>query len=122
MQVPLLKEMLEAMQIRMVSLEGYEADDLLGTLAKRCEKDGMEVVILSGDRDLLQLASDRVMIRLPRGVMPLIAAVGVWKAGAAFVIVEEDYAPERIAFIREDCGCVCELSRDNLDGILAARD
>lgn len=60
-----------------------------------------------------------VMIRLPRGVMPLIAAVGVWKAGAAFVIVEEDYAPERIAFIREDCGCACELNQDTLDEILA---
>ena len=50
-----------------------------------------------------------VMIRLPRGVMPWIAAVGVWKAGAAFVIVEENYAPERIAFIRKDCGCREEI-------------
>jgi len=68
MQVPLLKEMLGAMGIAMVSMEGYEADDLLGTLAKRAEKEGMDVTILSGDRDLLQLASDHVMIRLPRTV------------------------------------------------------
>ena len=68
MQVPLLQEMLGAMGIAMVSMEGFEADDLIGTLAKKAEKDGMEVTILSGDRDLLQLASDRVMIRLPRTV------------------------------------------------------
>ncbi|MBQ9009567.1 MAG: AMP-binding protein [Clostridia bacterium] len=53
---------------------------------------------------------DFVLISLPRGVLPYIAAVGVWKAGAAFVIVEEDYARERIAFIREDCGCRVELN------------
>ena len=67
-QVPLLQEMLAAMGIAMVSKERYEADDLLGTIAKRCEKEGMEVTVLSGDRDLLQLATDRIMIRLPRTV------------------------------------------------------
>ena len=68
MQVPLLQEMLSAMNITIVSKEGYEADDILGTLAKRSEKAGMDVTILSGDRDLLQLATDRIMIRLPRTV------------------------------------------------------
>ena len=67
-QVPLLQEMLSAMNITIVSKEGYEADDILGTLAKRSEKAGMDVTILSGDRDLLQLATDRIMIRLPRTV------------------------------------------------------
>ena len=47
---------------------GYEADDILGTLARRSEEKGMDVTILSGDRDLLQLATDKVMIRLPRTV------------------------------------------------------
>ena len=65
-QVPLMKEMLGAMKVKMVSLAGYEADDLLGTLAGRSEKLGMDVTILSGDRDLLQLATDKVMIRLPK--------------------------------------------------------
>ena len=55
---------------------------------------------------------DFVLINLPRGILPLIAAVGVWKAGAAFVIVEENYAPERVAFIRRDCGCKVELSME----------
>ena len=67
-QVPLIKEMLSAMHIHMVTKEGYEADDILGTLAVRSEKLGMDVTILSGDRDLLQLATEKVMIRLPKTV------------------------------------------------------
>ena len=49
--------------------------------------------------------NDFVLICLPRGVLPVITMIGVWKAGAAFVTVEDDYAPERIAFIKNDCGC-----------------
>ena len=60
-QVPLIKEMLSAMGINIMSLEGYEADDLLGTVARRSEAKGMDVTILSGDRDLL-------LIRLPKTV------------------------------------------------------
>ena len=67
-QVPLIKEMLSAMGINIMSQEGYEADDLLGTVARRSEAKGMDVTILSGDRDLLQLATDKVLIRLPKTV------------------------------------------------------
>ena len=65
-QVPLIQEVLTAMGIKIVSRPGYEADDLLGTLAVRSEKEGMDVTILSGDRDLLQLATEKVLIRLPK--------------------------------------------------------
>lgn len=65
-QVPLIREMLTAMGVKTVSMGGYEADDLLGTLARRSEAQGMDVTILSGDRDLLQLATEKVMIRLPK--------------------------------------------------------
>lgn len=65
-QVPLIKEMLTAMGVKIVSKGGYEADDLLGTLAVRSEGCGMDVTILSGDRDLLQLATKKIMIRLPK--------------------------------------------------------
>ena len=65
-QIPLLKEMLEKMGIATVSLAGFEADDILGTLAKKGEEKGLDVIILSGDRDLLQLATKKTMIRLPR--------------------------------------------------------
>ena len=48
---------------------------------------------------------DFVMVCLPRGIQPLVSMLGVWKSGAAFVIVEDTYAPERIEFIKKDCGC-----------------
>ena len=65
-QVPLMKEMLTAMGVTIVEKEGYEADDLLGTIAKQSEVQGLEVSIVSGDRDLLQLASDHIKIRIPK--------------------------------------------------------
>lgn len=66
MQVPRMKEMLQAMGVRIVEQAGYEADDLLGTIAKNAEHQGMEAVIVSGDRDLLQLASKDIKIRIPK--------------------------------------------------------
>ena len=65
-QVPLLKEILKAMNIPVLERPGYEADDILGTIAGEGEKEGFEVVILSGDRDLLQLATSRVKIKIPK--------------------------------------------------------
>ena len=65
-QVPVLKELLSAMGIPLLMLEGYEADDLLGTVARKSEAKGMDVVIVSGDRDLLQIATDKIMIRMPK--------------------------------------------------------
>ena len=65
-QVPVMKEVLQAMGICIVEQEGLEADDLLGTLAGSCEEKGMEVSVISGDRDLLQLATERVKIRIPK--------------------------------------------------------
>lgn len=65
-QVPIIKEVLEAMKIPVITKEGYEADDILGTLSKRAEEAGYEVSIVSGDRDLLQLATDHVQIRIPK--------------------------------------------------------
>ena len=65
-QVPLIKEVLQAMGVTIISQEGYEADDLLGTIARRSEAKGMDVTIVSGDRDLLQLATDKTLIRIPK--------------------------------------------------------
>ena len=65
-QVPLIKEVLSAMDICIVELPGFEADDILGTLAKRGEKAGYEVSLVSGDRDLLQIASEHIKIRIPK--------------------------------------------------------
>lgn len=65
-QVPVMKEVLTAMGIQIVEKAGYEADDILGTIAKRSEKEGMEVSLVSGDRDLLQIASEHIKIRIPK--------------------------------------------------------
>ena len=65
-QVPVMKEVLKAMGVVIVEKEGYEADDILGTIAKRSEKEGLEVSLVSGDRDLLQLASEHIKIRIPK--------------------------------------------------------
>lgn len=65
-QVPVMKEVLTAMGIRIMEKPGLEADDILGTLAKRAEKAGMAVSLVSGDRDLLQIATDRIKIRIPK--------------------------------------------------------
>ena len=65
-QMPVIKEILKAMNIEIIEKEGYEADDILGTLSRYGEKEGKEVTILSGDRDTFQLATDKVMIRIPR--------------------------------------------------------
>ncbi|MDD3360480.1 MAG: DNA polymerase I [Hespellia sp.] len=65
-QVPVIKEVLQAMNIAMIEKAGLEADDLLGTISKRCEEKGMDVSIISGDRDTLQLATDHVKIRIPK--------------------------------------------------------
>ena len=65
-QMPVIKEVLKAMNIDIIEKEGYEGDDILGTLAKYGEKQGLEVTILSGDRDTFQLASDNITIRIPR--------------------------------------------------------
>ena len=67
-QVPIIKEILSAMNIPVITLEGYEADDILGTLAKREQDNGVNVVIMSGDRDLLQLADKNIKIRLPKTI------------------------------------------------------
>ena len=65
-QVPVIKELLAAMEIPIITMEGYEADDIIGTVAKRYQQDGYEVSIVSGDRDLLQLADAHIKILLPK--------------------------------------------------------
>ena len=65
-QIPVMKEVLAAMGIPVITKEGYEADDILGTLSREGEEKGMDVTILSGDRDLLQLATKHVKIRIPK--------------------------------------------------------
>ena len=68
-QMPLIKEVLNSMNISIIEMEGYEADDVIGTLSKKGEKEGFEVTILSGDRDNFQLVSEKITVRIPRTKM-----------------------------------------------------
>ena len=65
-QVPLIKELLRTMNITVIEKAGYEADDIIGTIAKRSAAVGIDVSVISGDRDLLQLAEDKIQIRIPK--------------------------------------------------------
>ena len=109
-QVPLIKEMLTAMDINIMSLEGYEADDLLGTVARRSEAEGMDVTILSGDRDLLQLATDKVLIRLPKTVR---GKTTIENYHAAEVLEKYQVTPPQIIELKALMGD----SSDNIPGI-----
>ena len=65
-QVPVMKEVLQAMGILIMEKEGLEADDILGTFAKKAQNQGLEVALVSGDRDLLQIADENIKIRIPK--------------------------------------------------------
>ncbi len=78
-QVRLINQVLNTMNITIIERPGYEADDILGTLSRVGEKEGYTVTLLSGDRDLLQLATDKIKVKLP-------------KTKAGKTIIEEYYA------------------------------
>lgn len=109
-QVPLIQEMLTAMGIYIVTKEGYEADDILGTLARRSEAKGMDVTVLSGDRDLLQLATDKIMIRLPKTVK---GRTTIEDYHAAQVLEKYQITPLQIIDLKALMGD----SADNIPGI-----
>ena len=109
---------------------------ILSSIGEEKDVTFRELDILSGKvyryiRDRGIGREDFVNILLPRGVEPFIAMLGVWKAGAAFVVLEEDYPSERVAFIQRDCGCKMILDRaaweeilkcEPLEGFAAADD
>lgn len=68
-QVPMMQQLLKAMGVVTMECPGIEADDILGTLAKKAQADGMEVSLVSGDRDLLQIADEHIKIRIPKTKM-----------------------------------------------------
>jgi DNA polymerase-1 len=65
-QLPLIREVIDSLRIPMVELEGFEADDLLATLTRRCKEEGLEVILVTGDRDILQLVGDNVSVIMTR--------------------------------------------------------
>ena len=106
-QVPLIKEMLTAMGIALVEKEGYEADDLLGTLSVQAEEMGLDVKIVSGDRDLLQLASKKVLLLIPK----------TKKSGTEIEIYNEDDVREKYLVSPKEFVDVKALMGDSSDNI-----
>ena len=109
-QVPVMKEVLHAMGVTVVEMEGYEADDILGTLAKRSEAAGLFVSLVSGDRDLLQLASDRIKIRIPKTKRTGTEIEDYYAAD-----VKEKYQVTPVEFI--DVKALMGDSSDNIPGV-----
>jgi DNA polymerase I len=112
-QLPLIREVLAALRIPMVELNGYEADDLLATLTKHCRKEGCEVLIVTGDRDILQLVRDGVsVIMTRRGISDVIHYDG------PTVVERYGVAPEKwIDFV-----ALKGETSDNLPGIPGVGD
>ncbi|MBQ8167692.1 MAG: DNA polymerase I [Lachnospiraceae bacterium] len=109
-QVPLIKQVLNSMNITIIERPGYEADDILGTLSRIGEGQGYVVTLLSGDRDLLQLATDKIKVKLPKT-----------KAGKTIIEeyfasnVEETYGVDPITFI--DMKGLMGDTSDNIPGV-----
>ena len=109
-QSPVIRKVLAAMNIKTVELPGFEADDIIGTLSRKGEREGYEVVLLSGDRDLLQLATDKIMVKLPKT-----------KGGKTVVLdyyakdVEAEYGVTPLVFI--DMKGLMGDSSDNIPGV-----
>ena len=109
-QVPLIKEVLSAMKIPILTKEGYEADDILGTVAKQAQNAGLEVTVVSGDRDLLQLADAHIKISIPKTSRGTTEVHNYYPED-----VEREYQVSPTAFI--DVKALMGDTSDNIPGI-----
>ncbi|MDD3142245.1 MAG: DNA polymerase I, partial [Lachnospiraceae bacterium] len=109
-QVPVMKEVLRSMGVNIVEKPGFEADDVLGTIAKICERKEMEVSVISGDRDLLQLATEKVKIRIPKTKQGKTETQDYYAAD-----VKEEYQVTPREFI--DLKALMGDSSDNISGV-----
>lgn len=109
-QVPPLKEALSSMGIRYAEVPGFEADDIIGTCSRRAAGAGMDVVILSGDRDLLQLASDTTLVAIPKTKGGVTETENYY---AADVIEKYNVTPEQFIDLKALMGD----ASDNIPGI-----
>src|SRR3970282_1016644 len=82
-QLPLVYEVIEAMQLPVLEMEGFEADDLMGTLAQKAKKKGMETVLVTGDKDFLQLVDEDILVLNPR------------RAGEEMELLDEEKVKEK---------------------------
>ncbi len=109
-QIPVLKKVLHAMNIYTMEVKGYEADDLLGTTAKKMEREGYDVSLISGDRDLLQIASEHIKIRIPKTKR---SGTEIEDYYAKDVLEKCEVAPEQIIEVKALMGD----ASDNIPGV-----
>ncbi len=109
-QVPLLRDLLKAMGVETVSVPGLEADDIMGTLAKKSQAAGMKVSLVSGDRDLLQIADENILIRIPKTAKGKTTIEDYTPAR-----VEEEFGVDPIRFIQ--LKALMGDTSDNIPGV-----
>lgn len=109
-QVPLIQEVLRSMNICVKTLAGYEADDVLGTIAKKCQAEGIEVSLVSGDRDLLQISDEHIRIRIPKTKGGKTTIESYYPAD-----VEKEYGVSPLVFI--DMKALMGDTSDNVHGV-----
>lgn len=109
-QVPVMKEVLQAMNVVIMERAGLEADDILGTLAKQAEREGKEVSLISGDRDLLQIATEHIKIRIPKTKMGRTEIEDYYAAD-----VQKNYQVTPLQFI--DLKALMGDTSDNIPGV-----
>ncbi len=109
-QIPVIKDVLRAMQIQICEKPGLEADDILGTIAKKSEQEGMEVSLVSGDRDLLQIASEHIKIMIPKTRQ---GGTEVESYYASDVLAAYDVTPEQFIELKALMGDTA----DNIPGV-----
>ncbi|KQV76313.1 DNA polymerase I [Aeromicrobium sp. Root344] len=107
-QIPLIKEILDALHITTFEKEGFEADDIIGTLTTRAESAGMDVLICTGDRDALQLVSDRTTVLYPRKGVSDLARMTPAAVEEKYSVTPDHY-PDIAALVGE--------TSDNLPGV-----
>ena len=109
-QMPIIKDVLRAMNITICELEGYEADDIIGTLSKKAEEEGMKTLLLTGDKDYLQLATENVTVRIPTTKMGNTESTDYTPE-----VIKEKYGIDPIQFIQIK-GLMGDSS-DNIPGV-----
>lgn len=109
-QMPIIKDVLRAMNIQICEMEGYEADDIIGTLSKMAEKEDIDALLLTGDRDYLQLVTDKVTVRIPTTKMGNTESTDYTPE-----VVKEKYGIDPIDFIQIK-GLMGDSS-DNIPGV-----
>ncbi|MEV7396159.1 DNA polymerase I [Aeromicrobium sp. NPDC092404] len=107
-QIPLIKEILDALHITTFEKDGFEADDIIGTLTTRAESAGMEVLICTGDRDALQLVSDKTTVLYPRKGVSDLARMTPAAVEEKYAVTPDHY-PDIAALVGE--------TSDNLPGV-----